>query len=905
MNIAQASGQFAAEAATRKNTLADYWCTAARRFGDNIALVADDKCYTYADLDSYARALACRLREAGLRHGDVCGIHLPRSAESVISILAITLSGAAWLPLDPSYPRARLELMADEARIKLLVADTHGPSLHLKCEPIVISADIDDLPNVTRHVTHPWPSVTPDDLAYIIFTSGSTGRPKGIQIEHGALLAFLSSMAELLDPAVWRWVFSVSSPSFDISLLDLFVPFAFGGCVELASLEEARDGRLLKARLDASRPSLLQATPATWRMLLAAKWQGHQGLTLLTGAEAISPAMANDLLHRSDELWNLYGPTETTVWASAAKLTLQDVKAGLIPIGFPLNHVETLIVDDEKREVQTGEIGELWLKGPSLSRGYLERPELTAEKFAEGPHGRAYRTGDRVSLRPDGQLAFHGRIDNQIKLNSFRIEPSEVENVLCRHEAIREVIVTLKSSYNDEQRLVAYALPATHEHDAAKLTRELHTLARNHMPGPMCPSQYVFLDELPLTPSGKIDRNALPDPVAERPALADAYVAPRDALELRLARVFQDILRVQTVGVTDNFFELGGDSLATVELLLALEEQIGLKVELPHFLERPSVEGLVEHVNEQRNYRPSTAIVSLRTEGDGTPLFFIHGAGGLAFTVFELAQSLGGDFPIFAVQDPACDPAIEPQRRLEDMAKALIAQVRTVQPQGPYQLCGHSFGGLLVYEMARQLKVSGEEVRFLGMLDTPTPPQAAAANGLSAKLSSAWRELRFLGQILTQAGPMAVDGCYVLFGAEARYHNSQADGGSRWNLRKVWSNAMFAYFHKRSGLASAVDRRSRLLMMRQPGIGRSVYLTGIHDKARRTYRPGAYEGIIHLFRALDGSAETQGFQDKTLGWGQLAREVQVHWAPGTHFSMTRGDNHRQLAKLLDKALLKT
>ena len=1295
------------------DTLALRWTASAARFADRVAVRADGVEITYRELDRRARALAANLARHGLAPGDLCGLYLERSIDCVASILAVTLAGAAWLPLDPGYPAARLRKMAEDAGIRHLIGHEETDPLGLDPAPRMHAPEPDNSASLPRAANDAAGSADPGDLAYVIYTSGSTGRPKGIQIEHRGLIAFLDSMQALLDPAALRHVLSVSSPSFDISLLDLFLPFACGGTVTLATRTEARDGRLLAARLDAERPSLLQATPATWRMLLAAGWQGHDGLTLLTGAEAIAPAMARDLMDRSDALWNLYGPTETTVWATAARLTKADVDSGIIPIGRPLAHIETRIVDEDLQPVADGDTGELCLLGPSLSRGYIGEPALTAERFVDLPGGRAYRTGDRASLRPDGQLAFHGRVDHQIKLNSFRIEPAEIETVLRGHAGVRDAVVAAKPVGDGDPRLVAYVVPedfdpdqrrrqrlsdhwrsiwtreydeirddlddptfntaglrssydgqpiadaalrenvertveriralepkrildlgcgsglllfplarqcecyvgvdfsseaiddleretarldlrnvalleqavddptgidaggfdvvllntviqyfpdvgyleavldnalralrpggvvfvgdvrelgaldafhasivqakATGHEDLYGLRQELRRVAGretelvfdpawfdafaasrpeitavqiaqkhgrnaneladyrydlilrkggtpqpmepalNHdaadspdlaefwrrldngaaqtalittllnarrrdavaflqslgtdphlsntggpdltqgvlaepndivetagrhgyqavllpdpagspahfaallvrdepgatlwshrppaeatrqpptqlsnelqqslaapsldhagliealqsravaeLPGAMCPAHYVVLKEMPLTPSRKVDRNALPVPANGRPDLGETFVAPRDALELRLAGIVGETLGVSPVGVRDSVFDLGGDSLSTVELLLAVEDGFGVAVELGRFLDQPTVEGLAEAVNEGRDFRPSTALVTLKAGGTEPPLFFIHGAGGLAFTVFELGQALPGDRPIYAVQDPACDPGVEPARDVEAMAAALIEQIMTVQPRGPYHICGHSFGGLLAYEMAIQLRAQGHAIAFLGMLDTPTPPAAMKGHGAAARLLLAWRELRFLAQILTQAGPMAMDGCYVLFGAEARYRNSGDREGAKSSLpemlRGAWANVLFRYFHKRAGLASAVERNSRLLMLRQPGIRRSIRLTGIHDSARRRYRPGRYDGAVTLFRAETASAETQGFPDDTLGWNRLARRIVIHRAPGSHFTMTRGANVPPLARVLSQAL---
>ncbi len=894
-----ASLPFTLDETTAGDTLGALWTTAHAAFRTRTAIKVKETTYSYDELDLRARALAAELHGAGLQAGDVCGIYLGRSAECVIAILAVTLAGGAWLPLDPAYPKARLRAMADEVGIKLLLVARDTDPLALNCRAATVYVGANEGAPPERSSGSPKWRAQGDDLAYIIYTSGSTGRPKGIQIHHKALITYLTSMAAVLPSEALASVLSVSSPSFDISLLDLFLTFQAGGTVVLATAGEARDGRRLISRIEAEQPSLLQATPATWRLLLAAGWQGDAALTLLTGAEAISPRMAGELKARAKSVWNLYGPTETTLWATAGEITDDDVEQGSIPIGKPLAHFETLILDDARKPVNHGDVGELWLLGPTLSRGYVAQPALTAERFVQLPQGTAYRTGDRVAVRTDGQLSFHGRIDNQIKINSVRIEPAEIEAVLLRHAGVREAIVALKGD-EETKRLVAYIVPAAGRGGDETLTSALQQLARTHLPAAMCPAQFVEVSDLPLTPSGKIDRNALPAPESIRPDLATAYIAPRDALELRLATLMAEALKVKPVGICDSFFDLGGDSLMTVEFLLALETTLDAKIELNSFLEEPTVEALARSINEARAFRPSTALVSLRTDGNGPPLFLIHGAGGLAFTVFELGQAVGGDFPVFAVQDPACDLATEPQRTVPAMAVSLIEQIRTVQPLGPYRLCGHSFGGLLAYEMAVQLEREGQAVSFLGLIDTPTPPRSSTGRGVLPALKNTWRELRFFGQILTQAGPMALDGLYVLFGAEARYQRAKGEGGA--TLSALWTNAMFRTFHKASGLASAVDRNSRLLMMRQPGIRRSIQLTGLHDKARRAYLPEGYGGRLNLFRAQQASAETQGFAEDTLGWAALARQVRTHWVPGSHFSMTRGRYLAVLADLVRSAL---
>ena len=451
-------------------TLGDLWSDATNRYGSHVALRANYAEVSYAELDIWARRLAADLSQAGLQTGETCGIYLERSIECVVSMIAITLYGANWLPLDPAYPAPRLRFMARDAGVKHIISDGDPTALQLSpatrvLEPRTVKRSLDE---TTLHRFGSRAESTDD--AYLIYTSGSTGQPKGIPVEHAALVAFLRSMQALLPAQALSHVVSITSPCFDISLLEVFLPLVCGGTVSLATRAEALDGRLLAKRLRAERPSLVQATPTNWRMLLATGWQGHAGLTIISGGEAIDVSTVAQLLDRADSVWNLYGPTEATIWATAAQLTSADVEAGVIPIGSPLAHVDTLIVDATDNS-STSYTGELCLLGTGVARGYLHNPILSAEKFVELPNGRAYRTGDRVSRSVDGQLIFHGRIDDQVKVNGHRIEPAEVESVIRTHAQIADVAVTVKDVAGEGTRLVAYLVAHDFDPDERRSQR--------------------------------------------------------------------------------------------------------------------------------------------------------------------------------------------------------------------------------------------------------------------------------------------------------------------------------------------------------------------------------------------------------------------------------------------------
>ncbi|MEM7026134.1 MAG: thioesterase domain-containing protein, partial [Pseudomonadota bacterium] len=650
-----------------------------------------------------------------------------------------------------------------------------------------------------------------------------------------------------------------------------------------------------------SRPTLLQATPSTFKLLLASGWQGSRSLTVGCGGEAMPLPLAEALLARTRALWNLYGQTETTIWVTAKKVEENDVAAGRISIGQALPHVGTLVLDEEGQPADTGE---LLILGPGVGKGYHGDPVRTAASFIDHSAGRAYRTGDLVHRLPNGELELRGRIDHQIKVRGHRIEPGEVEAALRTHAAVQDLVVMARPAEAGDLRLVAYVVP-TREVGTLGLPSQLHALATRRLPAAARPQHYEVIDALPLTASGKIDRAALPEPGRTRPALATPLMRPNDALELRLTQMVGDLLHVDAVGLDDDFFELGGDSLAAVRLLVEIQDYFATELRLEAFLDQPTVRAIASALREASDHHPALPVVALRANGQGNPLFFVHGAGGLAFTTYEVGRAVAGDRPVFVLQDPATNHDVTPTQSVEALASAHLRALRQTQRHGPYTIVGHSFGGLLAYEMAVQLRADGEDVAFLGMLDTPIPPLATAPATLPERLAIWLREAHFTWQVLAQAGPMALDGLYVMFGAEARYRERTSSNPS-WTerVRATWARAVFHLLQRKAGLAFAVDPASRLLMLRQPGIRRSIHLTGVHEGARRRYVPGQYDGEIHLFRARQSSAETAGFgADHALGWRGFASKVAVHWCDGSHFTMTRGANAKHLAALLDRTLI--
>ncbi|MGH2356175.1 MAG: non-ribosomal peptide synthetase, partial [Chloroflexota bacterium] len=544
---------------------------------DAAAVSCQGRSLTYRQLDRQSTDVAARLRRHGVPPGARVGNFLNRSERLLTALLGTWKAGATYVPLDPAYPRARLASVIEDAALDAVIVES-GTAAELPAQaPALLSIDnlaagpapgetpaasgkgqgyVDDLPAAPLA----WPGG--DDLAYVMYTSGSTGRPKGVMIRQRSVANFLCSMRDILGFGPDDTLLAVSTLSFDVSVLELFLPLIAGGRVEVLSRADAVDGLAIQRRLAACRATFLQATPATWRLLLGAGWRPTPRLTMLSVGEALDPALADDLLQNGGTLWNLYGPTETTVYSTVSR-----VERGSRPvlIGRPIANTQVYVLDPHGEPAPIGVTGELYIGGAGVAAGYWRQPELTAARFPADPFSgrpaaRLYRTGDLARFQPDGRLECLGRLDFQLKVRGFRIEAGDVEAALQSHPAIREAVVAAKSveraPNQPEKRLVAYYTTADRQPLAG---RELRAFLTGLLPEYMIPSDYVRLEAFPLTPNRKINRLALPDPV-EAPAPADV-VPPRTDLEARLAEIWQGALRRTAIGIDENFFDLGGHSL--------------------------------------------------------------------------------------------------------------------------------------------------------------------------------------------------------------------------------------------------------------------------------------------------------------------------------------------------------
>jgi amino acid adenylation domain-containing protein/non-ribosomal peptide synthase protein (TIGR01720 family) len=568
----------------------------AARDPHRTAVVCGDDTLSYRELVERSNRLAWALNRHGIGAEDLVGVCLDRSADMLVALLGVLGSGAAYVPLDPRFPRPRLELMLADSAPRAVVTRrdlTAGLSAAAGPEPLLV--ELDDLADDLSHAAPPPVVIHPESLAYVIFTSGSTGRPKGVQVTRAALANVIDSFAAR--PGLNRedTFLAVTTLSFDIAALELFLPLTVGARLVVAGAEEAADAAELGELIEREHATVMQATPATWQMLVAAGWTGAPDLSVWSGGEALPADLAGDLLARGRALWNLYGPTETTIWSKAGAV---GASRDAMVLGRPIAATSTYVVDSELELAPLGVSGELLIAGRGLARGYRGQPGLTAERFVPdafgSPGARAYRTGDEVR-GISGELEFLGRLDQQVKIRGFRVELGEIEQALRAMPAVANAVAMIRIDRPGHPRLVAYVVPAGRADP--NLRQQMQDRLSGLLPGYMLPTAYVLLEALPLTPNGKIDRRALPVP-GDASGHDRDVVAPRNEIEQAIAGIWQIALGVQQIGVTDSFFDLGGQSLIAASLLSTLHQAFKVKLPMRAFFAGPTVEQMARAILE-------------------------------------------------------------------------------------------------------------------------------------------------------------------------------------------------------------------------------------------------------------------------------------------------------------------
>jgi amino acid adenylation domain-containing protein len=852
---------------------------------------------SYRELNRRANRIARRLLAAGAGPEVAVGLYVERSPEMIAGVLGILKAGAAYVPLDPAYPQERLLLMIEDVRMPLILSQERlaGGVAGLTGSVIALDRLGESGP---EDDANPPRAATADNLAYAIFTSGSTGRPKPVGVSHRALTHHMAGTRQVLRMAEHEndRVLQFSTLNFDGSVDQIFIALVNGGCLGLRE-EEMWSAEELEARIGEMGLTIIDLPTGYWsewvraRSALAPREGGETLRVVYVGGEAmLSEELAvwwRSPRNRTVRLLNAYGPTETVVAASFLEATSRESAGPLferVAIGWPLGGRALHVVDPEGRLSPVGVAGELLIAGePILARGYLGRPELTAERFlpdpfATRPGSRLYRTGDLGRYLPDGRREFLGRVDDQVKVRGFRIELGEVEAALAEHPAVhRAAAVVHDKGGPSQRRLVAYVALVNHGAPAtsaatAGMAAELRAFLRGKLPEPMVPSEVVILERLPLTANGKVDRRALPAPELSARRDGAPVPAPRNAIELQLAGIWEELLEVSPIGVTDNFLELGGHSLLAVRLMARIERVFGVQLPISALFEAPTVESLAALLQGREAPLSRSPLVRLHPGGAGRPLYVVHPVGGDVFAYVELAKQLGAERPVYGLQavvgngNGAHSPT---SPSMEELAAQYLAAVREIQAEGPYLLAGWSLGAVIAYEMAQQIERSGDRVALLAMIDPSTPAdgQAEGTDDASLLAGFAFDLVRLSGRPVP-VGPEVLAGLDVDSGLDRLVELGRAAGV----------------------LPPDVDR---------PRLRERFDLFSRNVKALEGYAPRPYGGRVALFRASASLAP--GVTDPAFGWSALA-DAEAHVLDADHYSVLQRPALDGLVERLGSAL---
>jgi amino acid adenylation domain-containing protein len=851
------------------------------RTPDAVAVEFEQERLTFGELNGRANCLAHCLRDRGVGPEVLVGLCLWRSLDTVVGVLGILKAGGAYLPLDPLYPRERLAFLVGDAQPPVVVTQQRWLSTLPEGRYTRISLDADG-GAIARHRGDNLARLTrPENLVYLMYTSGSTGKPKGVEVVSRGLVNVLLSMREEPGLTAEDSLLAITTLSFDIGTLELLLPLIVGARLIVASREVAGDSAKLADKLAQSRATAMQATPAAWRLLIRAGWRGGALRKAWCGGEALPRALANDLLDRRVSLWNLYGPTETTIYSTGQQILSRE---GPVPIGKPVANTRAYILDPDLRPVPPGEPGELFLGGAGLARGYLNRPEQTRAQFIPDPFAgevgaRLYRTGDRVRLLPDGSLEYLGRLDHQLKVHGYRIEPGEVEAVLGTYPAVREAQVVAREDTPGEKRLVAYL---TTDRAGTLSLPALRSYLLSRLPEYMVPTAFVVLDAFPLTPNGKVDRQALPPPGLGRPDLKTDPVPPRSPCEKALVDIWERLLQIRPIGVRDDFFELGGDSVAAAHMVAQVREAFGREVPLSSLVGAATVEHLAGLLSTGGPAAPPRSLVALQPLGSKPPLFLVHGIGGQILTYTTLPRHLGLDQPLYALQARGVDGTQAPLHRVEDMAAHYLEEARTVTAT-PVFLGGFSFGGVVAFEMARQLQARGTPPALLVIFDMEVP--------------------QLYRRVLNQP----------------RWLIQFAFNAPRWMLQGAPDGPpaeRMAYLRRRIGIVRAAIENLMTFSPREPaklGVEGLPDLSQLPASHRRVWQAN-HDALNHyVFRPYGGRitvirGRTQpliGTFEHDLGWGRLAQGgLDVLVVPGFQCTVFKEPQVGRLAQRLQAALHK-
>jgi amino acid adenylation domain-containing protein len=840
----------------------------AEQTPDAPAIASESQRFTYRQLHERSDAIARQLRARGAGPGRPVAVCMERTAELPVALLAVLKAGSCYVPLVPHESRQRLLAILEECRPAALIVDRSFPGLAGgDTIPLVYP---DEIPDSSVPIDYRASGLTPDHHAYMIYTSGTTGKPKGVMIAHRSLANMLH--AAMRDPGFTTFdrLLAVAPISFDIATMEMFLPLVAGGTLVVGDRFIASDPLRLAATIKELDITVQQATPITWRLMVSAGWEGKHDLKIITGGEALPRDLANHLVQLVAELWNCYGPTETTIWSGALRIQAEE---GIVPVGPPIANTRFYVLDEAGRLLPPGVPGELYIGGIGVGAGYLDRPQLTTQRFLADPFravpgSRMFRTGDLVRLINGNEFEFFGRLDHQVKLRGYRIELGEIESVLRTFPGIADAVAALCESGPGEPYLAAY-VTVNHAQADPDLRQVRDGLAQL-LPSYMVPDRFVVMEAMPLTSHGKIDRKALPEPESVAAALPTYRqplgATPQTELEEKLLSIFREVLNATDFGVTDSFFDFGGYSLLTVNLFTRINRALSLSLPISLLFDAPTVRALAEIIDHNQSL---STIVPIRPRGASAPLFVIHSY--LLYGV--LPRIVEQDRPIYGVRELL--GAAEPQTVVE-RAENYVKEILGVCPDGPIALAGWCAAASLTVEIARQLRALDHQVGPVALFDAERPGYRPVIRGY-------W---------------------YFRLMASLKLHWGRLNGEYR-QKKLVYFQTVLRRIS--DSIVESLFMHNRALLLRLQGL----FGFGLPDNvfnntwarvaAIQDYAPATYPGKVWLFRALD-VPQVRG-TDETLGWKDIVEGgVEVVFVDGDHESMFRDPHVELLSRRMRQAL---
>ena len=817
---------------------------------NEIAVVYEKERLSYGELNARANQLAHHLAKQGAGRNSRVGVCLKRSLDFAVALIAVLKSGGTCVPLDPNYPDERLSFMLENVEASLVL--TERGLLKANVPPgtqvVILSEQRQAIAAQPR--SNPSVGAHPSDIAYVIYTSGSTGRPRGVLLPHAGLVNYTFGAAEQFELRPGDRMLQFCSISFDAALEEIYSTWAAGATLVFRNDDISLEPGEFLRWVGQQRITVMDLPTAYWHEWVYAmpslreKFPASVRLVIVGGEKASSEAYStwHKFVGNRVRWVNTYGPAEASVVATTYEPNLQpgEEPPSVLPIGRPVANARVYLLDPDLNPVPVGVPGEIHIAGVGVAQGYLNHPQLTAQKFirdpfSEDPAARMYKTGDLACYLPNGDLEFVGRRDNQVKIRGFRVEPGEIESVLAKHPEVTDTAIVLHQDSTGSKRLVGYVVC----NSEAITESELRAHVKEQLPEYMVPSEFVFLKSMPLTPNGKIDRRALATLKLEDKPASTSLENVSDPLQKELVRIWEELLGRRGIGIHDNFFELGGHSLMAARLMHRLTQIHGTSLPLAVLLEAPTIQKLASVLQGDISKHWSS-LVAIQPDGSKPPFFCVHGVGGNVVGFQELAKRMKPDFPFYGLQSQGLDGKSELFTTVESMASHYLAAIRAIQPHGPYHVGGFSMGGLVAYEMAQQLVAAGEEVGLVVLFDTyASNPKSVNESLKDLLLHPTWAHIKKLPSEL------------------------------RKKIRRTWIGLNLPEYLKR------------------------VMRTNAHAAEQYVIPP--YDGKAILLRAGD---TWRVADDPYAAWSQYVSDLEIIQIRGTHMEILREPNVSSLAERL-------